>query len=338
MSAKELAKTINKRCRLYLDERTHRSFCVTRRRDYARPLNLPGYFAFTKYVWKTIWRHRRVFMSLVLLYSLVTITVIGISSQDNYELLTNVLHSTDDGAFGDNFGKLGEAGLVSIVAMTGGLSQSMTEAQQIYTGFIFLLVWLATVWLLRNLLAGHKVKLRDGLYNAGAPIIPTIIIFLLFIVQLIPFALALIGYSAASSSGLLDGGIPAMLFWVVDILLVTLSLYWVTSTFFALIIVTLPGMYPLKAIRTASDLVMGRRFRILLRLIWMIICVAVGWLAICVPVVLIDGSTKGVLPSIKWIPIVPLTITLLSSLTIVWVSGYIYLLYRKVVANDASTA
>jgi hypothetical protein len=203
---------------------------------------------------------------------------------------------------------------------------------------LLLFTWLTTVWLLRATFAGKKPKLRDGLYNAGAPILPTFLVGLLLLVQLLPVALAIVGYTSASATGLLNGGIEAMLFWSVALLLGTLSLYWITSTFFALIIVTLPGMYPFQAIKTAGDLVVGRRIRILLRLLWVALIVAVLWLVIMVPIILLDTWIKGMLPAIEWLPVVPVALLVMSTLTVVWVASYVYILYRKVVDDDAAPA
>lgn len=129
-----------------------------------------------------------------------------------------------------------------------------------------------------------------------------------------------------------------MLFWTAAALLTTLSLYWITSTFFALIIVTLPGMYPFRAIRAAGDLVIGRRLRILLRFLWMALGVAVIWIIVMLPIILIDTWIKSIWSAIDWIPTIPLALLILSSLTIIWVAGYVYLLYRKVVDDGAQPA
>ena len=161
---------------------------------------------------------------------------------------------------------------------------------------------------------------------------------LVFIVQMLPLALALIGYAAASSTGLLAGGVEAMLFWVVAGLLGLLSFYWVTSTFFALVIVTLPGMYPYQALKTASDLVMGRRLRILLRLIWMVLVTVIVWTVIMIPIIIIDSWIKGLWGTVSWVPIVPVMLLILGAISIIWASSYVYLLYRKVVADETDTA
>ena len=180
--------------------------------------------------------------------------------------------------------------------------------------------------------------MRDGLYGAGAPIISTFFVASLIVLQMLPLALALFGYSSAVSSGLLEGGVESMMFWSVAALLAILSLYWITTTLIALVVVTLPGMYPMQAIRTAGDLVVGRRLRILLRLIWMLLTLALTWVIIVIPIILFDGWLKSVWQAVSWMPIVPVTLLVMGSITIVWIASYVYLFYRKVVEDDALPA
>lgn len=322
----------------YKDRRPHRSFRLTRRRDYARSLKLPGYIAFTGYVNHTLWKYRKLFMALGAIYAVLTIVLVGIGSQETYTTLTSTLSETGAEIFQGNIGQVGQAAILFLTIGTAGLSGTLSEGQQIYAALLGLLVWLTTVWLLRNLLAGHKVKMRDGLYNAGGPIVSTFLVALLLVVQLLPIGLVIIGYSAASASGLLAGGVEAMLFWFAATLLVTLSLFWVTSTFFALIMVTLPGMYPMRAVRTAGDMVLGRRLRILARLLWMLLSLFIAWAIVLIPIILLDTWLKSVWPQIQWLPVIPVTLLLLSTLTVMWSSGYVYLLYRKVVDDDAKPA
>jgi len=264
--------------------------------------------------------------------------LVGIASQDTYTVLTDTLRETGSEVFAGNAGEVGKAGLLLLTALTGGLSGSLSDVQQIYASLLALMAWLTTVWLLRNILAGHKVKLRDGLYNSAAPLLSTFLVALVLVIQLLPLALALIGYSAAVTSGLLSSGVEAMLFWVSAALLGVLSMYWITSTFIALAVVTLPGMYPGKALRTAGDLVIGRRMKILLRIVWMLLSIIVAWVVIMIPIILLETWLKGIWPAIEAVPVIPVALLLISSATIVWSAGYIYLLYRRVVEDDADPA
>lgn len=314
-----------------LERSPHRSFRRTRRRDYVRELQLPGYISFTHYVNKTLWSNRKLFLWLAVIYLALFVVLIGLGSQDTYNTLTDTLQETSKNLTNGDLSQLGQAGTLFLAISTAGISGTLTEAQQIYAVLLVLLVWLTSVWLLRNKLAGHKIRLRDGLYNAGAPIVTLFLVCLVLVAQLLPILIAFIGYSAANSSGLLNGGVEAMLFWFAACLLGLLSLFWVTSTLFGMIIVTLPGMYPLKALRSAGELVLGRRIRILLRWLWMFLVVIVFWAIILIPMIVFDLWLKSIWPAFANFPLIPIVLALLGALTVIWVSSYVYLLYRKVV-------
>lgn len=331
-------KRTRKRVDAFLVRRPHRSFKQTMRRDYARELRLPGYWSFTNYVRKVLAQHKRLFFGIVIFYGVLTLLLVGLSSQDAYTTLADTLRSTGSGVMAGNWGEIGKASLLLTAGITGGFNSPLSEAQQVYAILIFILTWLTTVWVLRSILSGGKPKLRDGLYSAGAPILSTFVVGLVVVAQLLPVALAAAGFAAVVSTGMLNNGVESMVFWATVLLLVALSLYWITSTFIALIVVTLPGMYPMDAIKIAGDLVIGRRLRILLRMLWLAFITLFVWFVIMVPVILFDAWLKGIFPSIQWIPIVPACMLIMTSFTVAWVASYIYLLYRKVVDDDASPA
>jgi hypothetical protein len=264
--------------------------------------------------------------------------LVGIASQSTYTQLAELLRTTSGEVFEGSVGKVGEAGLLLLTGLSGGINPAMSETQQLMSGLLVLLVWLTTVWLLRAFLAGHSPRLKDGFYNAGAPFIPTLLLGLVLILQLIPAGIAAIGVSAAIPTGLVSEGIESMLFWVVVFLLVLLSLYWVTSTLLALVVVTLPGMYPLRALKSAHELVVGRRPQIVLRIVWLLVITMVLWALVLIPIILLDAWLKGMWPVIDWLPVVPVALLIASTASVVWAASYVYLLYRKVVDDDSAPA
>lgn len=328
---KSFTARFKKQYRDFLKRRPHRTFQLTRRRDAVRPLELPGYISFTHEVNTTLWRYRKTFLLLAVVYALLYGVLVGIQSQDTLTQLSESLSEAGAEITDGSWGALEQAGALFVSIATSGVDTAATEVQQVFSVFVFVLVWLTSVWLLRNLLAGHKVKLRDGIYNSGSPIFAMVLILLLIAVQLIPVAVAAIGYSAALSSGLLAGGVEAMAFWVAAVFLGILSLYWMTSSLFAMIIVTIPGMYPYQAIKTAGDLVLGRRVKILLRWLWMILLITLAWGIVILGAVFLDTGLKSLWPALQAVPLIPLTILAMSSLAVIWASAYVYLLYRKVV-------
>lgn len=321
-----------------LARRPHRSFRRTYRRDYSRPLGLPGYWSFTGHVRRTIWQNKKLFLLLALTYAVLSAILVGLASQDLYDELSDTLIGAGENAVAGDVGAIGNALVLLTSGVVGALNQTPTEAQRIFAAILGLLAWLTTIWLLRALMAGRKPKLRDGLYNAGAPFLSTLLVSSVIVVQLLPVALAAIGYSAATATGLLDGGVEAMLFWTVAGLLTLLSVYWISSSMIALVVVTLPGMYPMQALRTAGDLVVGRRIRLLLRLLWLALLAAVTWVVIVVPIILFDSWLKSIWSAASWVPIVPVAMVAMASLTVIGAACYVYLLYRKVVSDDSAPA
>ena len=329
---------IRRSTRGLLARRPHRSFRRTLRRDYTRSLTLPGYIAFTSVVGKTLWRQKKTYIYLVLVATVVTAVFAGVASQAVYTQLSSTLREAGNSVFGGGWGEVGKAGLLLLTGVSGSFSTQPTEAQQTYGIIILLFTWLTTIWLLRAQLAGGALRLRDALYNAGSPVISTTLLLLLFMIQLIPMSLAYIGYNAAIGTGLLSSGFISLIFFIVAVLLVLVTLYLITSTFIALVVVTLPGMYPWQALRTAGDLVTGRRLRILLRLAWLTLVVVIVWVVIMVPVILLTTWLQTSITQTSWIPIVPAVLTILSSATVVFVSSYIYLLYRGMVDDGSAPA
>lgn len=321
----------------FIKRRPHRSFILTRRRDYKRQLEMPGYFAFTIEASRLIWTKKWLFLRLILVF-IVLVVIFGLMGrQDIYDQLYNTLDETaPESVFGGTFGGISKAGVILLTSVTSGLTPKMDSGQIIIASLLGLYIWLTTVWLLRKIVAGKRVVLRDGLYNAGSPILPTMLTLLILLIQIVPGALAALVAGAAWQSGLIEGGAFSMLTSVALALIIVLSLYWMVSTFLALVVVTLPGMYPLRAIAIAGDLVIGRRLRLMYRIIWMFLVIVSWWIVIMIPVILFDGWIKSIFSQISWMPTVPIFMLIMSIITIVWVCVYIYLLYRKVV--DDGTA
>ena len=329
-----LLAAINRRRKNFLARRPHRSFCKTGRRDYKRRLQLPGYWSFTNQVRLLLVRNKWLFLKFTALYSILSFVAIGILSQDNYNVLTSTLHTLGNSFFSGGLGQF-SVNIAVFAGVVGGVfNTQLTPTQQVYSGLLVLLAWLTLVWLLRQIMAGHKnVRLRDGLYASGSPIVATFLLVMVVLVQIIPFVIAVTAYVAASSVNVLGSIFFDAMFWLVELLLVTASLYWITGSLMALIVVTLPGMYPWRALRVAGDLVVGRRLRLLYRLGWLVFTLFLLWLVVLLPAILVSNISL-----LKQIPVVPIVVLILLSASMVWIATYLYLLYRKVVDDDTAPA
>jgi hypothetical protein len=316
----------HKRHQDFMKRRPHRSLFLTRKRDAGRSMKIPGYFAFAHQVWAMIWQNKNLFIKFIILYAVLSLLVVGTLNQTNYVALRDQLNATSE--------DLGIAKWATLFtsAITSSSGEEATIASQTIAGLLLLFGWLVVVWVLRRRMAGDKIKLRDALYSAGSPIIATFTLLLIMVLQLLPFALTLLAYSALSGVGVInwDISIENMAAWCALAAVAALTLYWMTTSFIALVIVTNPGVYPFAAIRMAGDIVVGRRVRVMLRLLFMMLPMAILWLVVLLPIIWLDDFI-----AIDWLPLVPLIVLILSTLTLTWVASYIYMLYRRLLDDDA---
>ncbi len=347
---KQQAKKVQAKQQDFLVRRPHRSFRLTPRKAYIRPFAIEGPFKFSHNVIKTIFQYKRFFAKLLAFAIIASILLVGIMSQTTYNNLRDALDQStsivqDPTASGELLvknsfgGNLYKATLLFMSTATeGGFNPAKSDSQQTILTLIFIIIWLTVVWYLRNSLAGHQVGFRDALYNAGAPIVSMFAILFVIMIQLIPLGIYLIVYSAAVSTDFISGGVESMLFMGIGFLLLIMSLYWTISSFLAMIVATIPGMGPIEALRVAGDMSVGRRPKILRRVVWHLVQVLLLWALILIPLILLENYVSSQWTFIKNIPIIPFVQLALSCLTFIWTSTYIYLLYRKIIEDESKPA
>ncbi len=271
--------------------------------------------------WRFLRRHWRVLLGIGLLYAVISYVLVGGVSQINFV----ALKSAATEAIAGDLGAVGTAFSMFGAALTGNLASVPSDVQQFLAGALTLIFWLAVIWAIRMFMADKEVGIRDALYNSGGPVIPTLVVVVIAVVQLLPAALGIFVYATAISGGwLADGGVESMVFAGVAILLTLLSLYFLVSSLMAMVIVALPGTYPWEALVAARGLVMNRRWATVLRIVALALHVLLLWAVVLIPVFLLDGWLR-----FDWLPLVPITVQALIGLTLLYTSIYMYRLYRS---------
>ena len=90
--------------------------------------------------------------------------------------------------------------------------------------------------------------------------------------------------------------------------------------------------------RVAGDLVVGRRLRILMRLLWGAAVAFIVWAVVLIVSVLLDNLVKMSFPDLTSFSVEPYVGAIVSAFAMVWFAAYVYLFYRKVVDDDAKPA
>ena len=323
---------LKKRAQNFLKRRPHRSFRRTRTRDMPKLAPLPSNIFFTAEVLGVMRRNKRAFISFTLLYVAMYTVLAGLSSQDGYTTLRDGIKDFGPDLVGGEVGQAAQTFTLFAAAVTGALNDPLSEAQQVYVGVLGLFTWLSIVWYLRHRLAGAKVKVRDALYNSGAPFLSTALLAIILLIQAVPALAAITVYFTLTSTGVIEGGIESMMFAIAGLLFVVLSLYWITSTLLAMVIVTIPGTYPMRALSLAGDVVIGRRVSLLIRTLWMVFALLLIWIFVLVPVILLVDFLPW-----EWLPVVPVTIQLMTGWSFLFFATYVYLLYRRMIDEPAVT-
>lgn len=305
-------------------EAAHKSFVRTRRRDKIKRPKIEGYIAFPWYVFRMLWNRKWVYIRFIIAFFILSAIFIGALQADNVTSINETIDSATSGS--SVIGPVMRAVVTVGSSIGGALNNNLSDVQYIYLSALLILALLTVVWLLRHQLAGNKLKVRDGLYNAAAPIAAEYALLVVGIAQLLPVALTVLIYMSATTSGLLDGGIETAMFSVALLLVVVLTLYFMTTTLFAMFIATIPGTYPMKAYKAARHIVAGQRLRLLLRLLWMVVIVLVADFMVLVPFVIIVNSVGG---GNSWA--IPIAYQLVVIASIVYGTAYSYLLYRRMI-------
>lgn len=304
----------------YLEARPHRSFRITPERRYKKGKKVGKVHVLVFGSFVTIWREKRLILTLMLLFALTTYLAVGGVSQLNFLDLRQSLQQLFDG----NLGALGTVSTLFAAAVTGSLNPSMTQLQQFLWAFLAFLYWLCLVWILRRRLADQPTSIREAVYNSGAPFIASVFVALAIVFQLIPGVIGVLVAVLTLNGAWFQGGVESMLVCGAAVLLVLLTIYWLASTFMAFIIVTIPGMYPWRALSAASDLVVGQKWKIAIRLLVMALTVLVVWALILIPTLFIDNWLR-----FNWLPLIPILVQLLSAFSVTYAATYAYKMYRS---------
>lgn len=337
---KQLAREKKQLIKKQDEVRLHRSFKRSYYEDYQRKTELPSLTSQANAAFKMFFKFWKIFLPLLLIFVGLYIFLIGAMSENTLaDVRANVEQTNKDVADG-KIGTVGKAGLTLLgIISTGGLT-TMNDAQIVIAVLLFTIIWLVTIYLARHLLAGHQeIKMRDGFYSALSPLVSTLVVGLIIFLEAVPIMLTIIVFQVALTTEFLSTPFYALLFFMFAALMITLSLYLLSSSFFAIIVVSAPGLYPLTAVRMAKNLIMGRRLRFLIRVFYLVIIVALLYLLLLMPAIILDGALKAQFAwlaesKIPFVAIIQLTITVFI---FIYLSIYFYLFYRALLDYNDDT-
>ena len=289
---------------------TYKSLRLSKR--IRHPVKLPSAWRLTKMTARLLWGNKRLFIGITLIYAVLNLVLVqGLSNNTDITSLKATLQD----AFGAGSAFTASLTVFAVLISSSGSAASGTGGA--YQLFLIILVSLAIIWALRELLAGGRIRVRDAYYRGMYPLVPFILVLVVIGIQLIPLVLGATIYNIVISNGIAVIAAEKFLWAMLFGLLSLLSIYMISSSAFALYIVTLPDMTPLKALRSARALVRFRRWTVLRKILILPIILFIITTTIMLPIILVATVIA------QW------TFYLLTMFAAVATHTYLYSLYRE---------
>jgi hypothetical protein len=276
------------------------------------PVKLPNAWQLTKRASQMLWQHKELFVGITLIYGFVNLTLAQGAGGTDVSTLKDAFNQVFTGHFGFVPTSLS---IFAVLIGTAGNTTSQTAGA--YQIFLAIIGSLAIVWALRQVVANGNPRVRDAFYRGMTPLVPFILVLLVVGLQLLPMVIGSSLYSLVINNGIAVYAVEKLLWALLFGTLGLLTLYMLSSSLFALYIVTLPDMTPVKALRSARSLVRYRRWTVLRKLL-------------CLPVILLVVAAAIMLPIIIVLtPLAQWVFFLLTMFSLVAIHAYIYTLYRE---------
>jgi len=296
---------------------TYKSFRLSKRLKHTSNKQLPVSRKLLAAAYQHVRQNYKVFLGILVVYGLLSLVFVkGVSNG----LDVKGLQSTLSDLFRSNRGGTLAVG-VALFGMLLGNNGPASGVAGAYQTFLLLIVSLALIWTLRNTsnskVANPSITVKNAFYKGTATLVPLMLILAMISLQLLP-----IGVASFLYGNIIVGGLAVTVFekslWIILVgALILLSLYMVTASIFAFYIITLPDMTPVKALRSARQLVLHRRAEIARKIFFIVVVIALTTTLLVVPTIIL-------LPvAAEWI----LFACTIGSVGVI--HAYMYTLYRE---------
>lgn len=308
-----------------LPKRQYKTFRLGKPIRRPKQQKLPSSWALLRETWALLCARKGFFVGVVAVYGVLQlILVTGVVSSGTAEVRDALLTAAD----GVSGALLTSLTLTTYVATTTG--QAGTDQGSVYQLILIVIASLAVIWALRHVESlrtsksqtDEKVRIRDAYYKGMAPLVPFILVLVVILLEFIPLLIGSWLYSVVIQGGIAVTFIEQLLWGVFLLAFAVLTIYLVLSSLFALLIVTLPNVTPMQALRSARGLVLHRRWELIRKFLFLAVVTMLVLLAVMMPIAL-------------WLPAIApwLLYTLFTALLAVAL-GYAYVIYRELLRRD----
>jgi hypothetical protein len=296
----------------------YESFRLTRRIAPEKIKQLPSALDIWKDTLRFLWKYRVKMLTFTVVYALAYL--IFVKGLSGFNLDVSSLKTELNSATSGNI-----SAILTAFSLYGSLLSSLIGTADAASNFfqttIILLFSLSFIWLLRKLHHDRSVvTVKEAFYVGMRPLIPFVLVILIMILELLPAALGSFVLVTGQNTNSIAGSNGVMILGVLALLTFILSIYLLTSSVFALYIVTLPKATPLMAIRSSMNLLRIHRWIVLRKILSFYVFLFIAGFVL-------------VLPFILWIPrSAEVVFFVMGSASFGVMHTYMYKLYRSMIS------
>lgn len=277
------------------------------------PVALPNVWRLSRSAGSILWEHRALFAGITLVYGALNLVLAqGLAGNSDVSSLKDSL----DKVLSGNAGGL-PTSIGVFLLMLGSAGNTTSQTAGTYQFFLAVIVSLAVIWALRQVATGSRPRVRDAYYLGMYPLVPFVLLLAVVAVQLVPMILGSTLYVTVINNGIAVFAAEKILWGLLFIVLALLSLYMLSSSLFALYISTLPDMTPMKALRSARELVRYRRWTVMRKVLSLPVVLIIMAFVIMLPIIIVAP------PLARWV------FFLLTMAALPATHAYMYTLYRE---------
>ena len=296
-------------------ERKQKSKATHPEEHKSRNHKLPNFLQITKRASLVVWDNKNLFIGITLVYGLLNVLLAqGLANGNDVSSLKQTLNQV----FTGNFGSIA-TGLSVFVVLIGSAGNTTSQTAGAYQTFLAIIGSLAVIWALRQVISGKYPRVRDSFYRGMYPLIPFILVLCVIALQLIPLVIGSTIYSLVINNGIAVTIIEKLAWALIYAGLAVATFYMLSASLFAIYIVSLPDMTPIKALLSAKELVKGRRWVVLRKVL-------------CLPIILVVVAAIIMLPIIIVLtPLAQYVFFVLTMFSLIAIHAYLYTLYRELI-------
>src|SRR6266511_4117225 len=164
-----------------LKQPTYRSFKLQKKLPKPEMVKLSSSFKILRQVFGVLGKNWKLFLGIALVYAVLNLLLVQGFFGTDVAGTKDSVNSMASGQLGKLSGGLSVLGTITDSAGT----DASTSA---YRFVLLIIASLATIWGLRQVMAGEKIRVRDTFYEGMYPLVPFVLVFLVASLQLAPMA------------------------------------------------------------------------------------------------------------------------------------------------------